>query len=333
MKTPQLLTGAAGLMMIASLSSCSDEHIHMERSTTIDAPMDFVNEHINSLADMNEWSPWVDKDPEMTSSIEGEDGTVGAIYKWSGNDDVGTGSQAITEIGEGMIKTHLVFEGMGEADATVKLEEADGKTTATWHYDQDVTFPGTIFMMFMDMEEMLGPDYQKGMDNLKALVEGNKADRNEFGGYTMEITDLAERTYVGVRDTVAFPEMQAFFSDAFPKAYGSCEAAEAEMSGMPCGLYFVWDEANQSTECMAAIPMPSGTSVDGMEAYTTGGKAIMADHYGDYEKLGEAHMAVEAYMNWHGLTMNGPAIEEYMNDPTTVEDPAQIHTRIYYPVE
>ena len=73
--------------------------------------------------------------------------------------------------------------------------------------------------------------------------------------------------------------------------------------------------------------------VDGLEAFTTGGKALMVDHYGPYEKLGDAHMAMEDYMNWHGTQMNGPAIEEYMNDPTMVADASEIHTRIYYPVQ
>ena len=333
MKANRYVIAASAIALAASFSSCSDEHIHLERSTTIDASKDFVYEHVSTFAGMNEWSPWTEKDPEMTSSIEGEDGAIGTVYKWSGNDDVGVGSQTITELGDGMIKTHMVFEGMGEADATIQLTEADGKTTATWHYDQDVTFPGTIFMMFVDMEEMLGPDYQKGMDKLKELVESNKTAKTEFDGYTIATTDMEERTYVGVRDTVAFSEMQPFFAAGFAAATGGCEKSELEMNGMPCGIYFVWDEANQTTECMAAIPVAPGSSADGLEAFTTGGKALMLDHFGAYEKLGDAHMAMEAYMKWHGTMMNGPAIEEYMNDPTTVADASEIHTRIYYPIQ
>jgi hypothetical protein len=160
----------------------------------------------------------------MESYIEGDDGTVGAIYKWSGNDDLGVGSQTILEIGGAMMKTHMVFEGMGEADATVQLEEADGVTTATWHYDQDVTFPATIFMMFVDKEAMLGPDYQKGMDKLKAAVESNKSARTEFDGNSKETADMAERKYVGVRDTVEFAQMQPFFESGFAKATVGCKS-------------------------------------------------------------------------------------------------------------
>ena len=178
-----------------------------------------------------------------------------------------------------------------------------------------------------------GPDYQKGMDKLKAAVESNKSARTEFDGYSIETADMAERTCVGVRDTVEFAQMQPFFESGFAKATGGCEKDSLEMDGMPCGLYFVWDEANQTAECMAAMPVTSGSTAEGLEAFTMGGKAIMLDYFGAYDKIGDAHIAMEEYMKWHGSLMNGPAIEEYLNDPTTAADAPEIHTRIYYPIQ
>jgi effector-binding domain-containing protein len=105
------------------------------------------------------------------------------------------------------------------------------------------------------------------------------------------------------------------------------------MNGMPCGLYTVWDEVNQIAKCMAAIPVASGSTAEGLEALTMGEKAIMLDYYGAYDKIGDAHIAMEEYMKWHGSLMNGPAIEEYMNDPTTAADASETHTRIYYPIQ
>ncbi len=89
-----------------------------------------------------------------------------------------------------------------------------------------------------------GPDYQKGMDKLKAAVASNKSARTEFDGYSIETADMAERTCVGVRDTVEFAQMQLFFESGFAKATGGCEKDSLETDGMPCGLYFVWDGAN-----------------------------------------------------------------------------------------
>lgn len=42
---------------------------------------------------------------------------------------------------------------------------------------------------------------------------------------------------------------------------------------------------------------------------------------------------MEEYMAWHKIEMNGPAIEEYTNDPTTVADASELNTKIYYPIK
>ena len=335
MYSSKLLIGALALASMTAFTSCSDSHIHLERSTTIDAPADFVWSHVNSFDAMNQWSPWTKKDPNMTSSLEGTDGAVGAIYKWSGDEElVGTGSQTITEIADGsMIKTHMVFEGMGEADATIEISEADGKTNVTWHYDQDVSFPVTIFMMMVDMEEELGPDYQTGMDNLKAMVESAKAERTEFGGHAISKTELSPRTYIGVRETVAMADMQAFFEKNFPLVFAAAGKAGREIVGSPSGLYFTWDEAAGQSEMMAAVPVAGEGPIEGFESFSVGGDAIMIDYFGSYEGSGEAHMAMEEYMKWHSVEMNGPAIEEYVNSPMDVADPSELNTKIYYPTK
>lgn len=334
MKAPKLFYITTSLIAALSLASCSGEPIHIERTTTIDAPIDFVWEHTNSLADMNAWSPWMDRDPDMTQAYEGEDGTVGAVYSWSSEkEDVGSGSQTISEISDNSITTHLVFEGMGEADASMVLEEKDGMTLATWNYDQENPFPMNIIMMFIDMDEMLGPDYQQGVDNLKALVESNKASRNEFGGFTIEKVDLGDRTYLGVRDTVSMDAMQSFFAAGYAKTMKGMAKSGVEVAGAPSALYFVWDQENGQSEAMAAMPAEPGSMADNLASFSVSGPAIMIDYTGAYEGLMAPHQAMEEYMAWHKIEMNGPAIEEYTNDLTTVADASELNTKIYYPIK
>ena len=323
------------VVVVAVLAFTMPTHVSVTRSTKIDAPADYVMKHVNNFAQINAWSPWMDKDPEMTSSIEGEDGQVGTVYSWSGNEDVGKGEQTLTEISDGKVVSHLHFitPFEGEANATTTFSEVDGMTEVSWAYDSEMPIPMNVMGLFMDMEEMLGPDFQKGMDNLKALVESNKSSKNEFDGFTIETIDMPERTYIGARDTVPMAEMGAFFATNFGQIMGSMTKAGLEMAGMPSGLYFIWDEEGQSTEMMAAIPAAAGSELEGFESFKIGGKALKVDYYGPYEGAAGPHMAMEKYMKWHGSIMNGPAIEEYANDPTTVSDPSETHTIIYYPIE
>ena len=324
-----LVLGIVGIALIAPT------HTHVERSAMVDAPMDFVWDHTNTLAGMHDWSPWVELDPDQETSIEGEDGTVGAIYAWSGDENVGKGTQEIIEISEGMLKTklHFIEPYEGDAEAMVSVETTDdGMSKVTWAFDSDSPFPMNAMNLFMDMDEMLGSDFQKGMDNLKALVEEKKADRNEFNGITIEKTEMSSRAYIGNRSTIGFDEMEAFFGENFGKAYEAAAGAELEMMGMPSALYFMWDEENMQADLIAGIPVPSGSAIEGFESTEVGGEMLMVEHKGPYEGMKAAHEAIEAYMQWHGMEFKAPVIEEYVTDPMTEEDPNNWITRIYYPI-
>lgn len=325
------------VLIVAVLSFIAPTHTHVERSVTIDAPMELVWANVNNFESMEAWSPWKDRDPEQVTTIEGEDGTVGAVYTWKGNAEVGEGSQEITAIEEGKIVTHLHFlmPFEAEADASVVLEESDSGTVVTWNYDADAPRPMNVMGLMYDMDAMLGADYMVGLEKLENQVMEAKASRSEFNGFEIEITELVDRTYIGVRDTLSIDGdgFEAFYMENFPKTYKAVTKAELELAGQPSGLYFTWDEANNSTAMMAAIPVSPGSECEGFDKYDIGGKALMINHFGPYEKTGDAHMAMEAYMNWHELKMRGPAIEMYVNTPQDVADMSELHTVIYYPVE
>ena len=121
------------------------------------------------------WSPWSHKDPEMTKGFEGPESGVGAVYTWSGNDEVGTGSLKIVEAKENAyIKNELVFTEPFESKDNVEwmFEEKEGKTNVVWLTSGELP---KIASMFMDqtMEQMLGPDFEKGLEDLKTYCEKN----------------------------------------------------------------------------------------------------------------------------------------------------------------
>src|SRR5690349_2087361 len=95
-------------ILIAGLFVKKD--FHLEKNITINAPQEKVWNNINTLGAMQKWSPWLEADPNVQTSIEGQDGEVNAIYKWKGNKEVGSGTQTITKIEKpNRIDTHLHF--------------------------------------------------------------------------------------------------------------------------------------------------------------------------------------------------------------------------------
>ncbi|HEX5024867.1 MAG TPA: SRPBCC family protein [Agriterribacter sp.] len=147
---------------------------HLEKDITINAPREKVWRHVSSLREMEKWNPWREKDPNIKADFEGQDGTVGSVYKWSGNKDVGSGSQTITKLEQpDRVETHLHFiePFEGEADAFTRVEDTGNGTKVTWGFDTRYAYPMNTMLLFIDMDEMMGKDYNNGLAKLKTLCE------------------------------------------------------------------------------------------------------------------------------------------------------------------
>ncbi|MGN6495122.1 MAG: SRPBCC family protein [Agriterribacter sp.] len=167
-----LVLAVIAFILIAGLFVKKD--YHLEKSITINAPQEKVWNHVSTLGAMQKWSPWLEADPSAQTSIEGQDGSVSAVYKWKGNKDVGAGTQTITSVEKpNRINTHLHFiEPMeGEADAFVTLASEGNATKATWGFDSRYNYPMNCILLFVDMDKMMGEQFNKGLTKLKALCE------------------------------------------------------------------------------------------------------------------------------------------------------------------
>ncbi|MEO2126524.1 MAG: SRPBCC family protein [Christiangramia sp.] len=164
------------IVIIAILSFVAPTEVKVSRSITIDAPRETVWEYVNSLEDMHQWSPWAEKDPDMKLEYRGTKGKVGSVYSWDGDPEtVGKGEQEITSIqAPSRIESELRFLTPYEskADAYVQLDETgSGSTRVTYGFESVSPRPMNVLNLFMNMDEMVGPDFEAAMSNLKKLVE------------------------------------------------------------------------------------------------------------------------------------------------------------------
>ena len=124
---------------------------------------------------MESWSPWKDYDPDMKVSYKGSDGTIGAIYEWIGNEDVGTGSQTIVNIVPNSridLKLSFVEPWESESDVYFTFLEKDGNTEVAWGYNEKMPFLVNIPMTLMNVKGMIAKEYDKGLARLKEKCEG-----------------------------------------------------------------------------------------------------------------------------------------------------------------
>lgn len=147
---------------------------HLERDITINAPRDTVWNNVSSLRAMMKWSPWTDPDPNVQLTYEGEDGAIGSTFHWKGNKDVGSGNQTITSVDKpSSIKSHINFiePFSGQADAYISLADVGGSTKATWGLDIKYPYPMNVMQLFVNMDDMMGKQYNTGLSRLKKLSE------------------------------------------------------------------------------------------------------------------------------------------------------------------
>jgi hypothetical protein len=144
-----------------------------EKSITINAPIDTVWEHVNSLSALDKWSPWNDYDPMMKKSLIGRDGTIGAMQSWESN-IVGSGSQSITNIDKpSLFETELKFykPHKSHGKGYIKLVYEGRVTKVTWGMTTHMPYPMNIMILFINVEKSMGKDWNKGLMKLKEQSE------------------------------------------------------------------------------------------------------------------------------------------------------------------
>ncbi|MFT4564504.1 MAG: hypothetical protein ACI9BW_004271 [Gammaproteobacteria bacterium] len=164
----------AALATVLTLAAFQPDSIHIERSIKIKAPEDLVFQKINDLHEWETWSPWAKKDPTMTVTYSGANSGIGAIYTWSGNSDVGKGRMEITDMSPtSRINIKLDFLEPFKVRNAVefRLDSDDGFTNTRWSMQGPMPFTSKVFNVFVDMDKMIGGDFETGLANLKAIAE------------------------------------------------------------------------------------------------------------------------------------------------------------------
>ena len=176
MKAIKILLVALGsiLALVFILSFFAPSDATVKRSIVVDVPQQEVFSSLRSFQFFEKWSPWQEIDPNVINTFEGVDGEIGSKMLWKGNEDVGEGSMEIVSIEGNKINILLKFTAPWESQSDVWFEAQpteNGQTEVTWGFYAEYAFPSNLFMMMMDMDEMLGGNYETGLGNLKALME------------------------------------------------------------------------------------------------------------------------------------------------------------------
>lgn len=305
----------------------------VKRSITIKTNPETLKGLLGDLKFFQEkWSPWTELDPNMKTAYEGEAGKPGHKYSWEGNSDVGKGTLEILKMEGDSVIQNLHFDGMGDSRVYLVAAKANDGTEMTWGINMEFGFFGRGMMLFMNMDKMMGADFEKGLSKLKTEVESMPAPLNESAiAYEVKEISWDNKLFIGKKGTFAFDKIQPFFAENYPKLMTDIQKAKVEPLMAPSAIYFKWDEQKGETECAAVMCVPANTDIKGWDKFNSGtGKVLHIEYYGSYQKSMNAHMAMDAYMKKNNLPMQTMVVEEYVTDPMTEKDTTKWLTNIYY---
>jgi hypothetical protein len=174
-----IVLAVAGLLVVASMQP---DVIHVERSTTVQAQAQDVYPLIDDYRQFVAWSPWTGRDPNQTAEFSDPASGKDAWYTWEGNKEVGKGKMTTLSVDPpNKVAQHLEFIDPFPSKAEIYLEitPAGDGVAVTWGFDQQADLMTKAMTLFMDMDAMLGGDFEEGLANLKGMGETAAAAREE----------------------------------------------------------------------------------------------------------------------------------------------------------
>ena len=167
------LAGLITILLIIAL--LLPKSYKVEKEVVISKPKTEVFNYIKFLKNQNNYSVWNQLDPNMKKEYVGEDGTLGFVSKWDGNKAAGKGEMEIKKLVENdILEIEIRFERPWKSvsPAYMTLESLDGKTTKVkWGMTGNMSYPLNLMLLFVNMDKAIGKDLQKGLDNLKVILE------------------------------------------------------------------------------------------------------------------------------------------------------------------
>jgi hypothetical protein len=165
---------AIAIAVVLILAATKPDRFSVRREITVQAPAEKIFPLINDFHQWVAWSPYEHRDPALKRTYSGVESGKGAVYAWDGNNNVGSGRM---EILESAVPSKIVikldffkpFEGHNTAEFTM-LPQGNA-THVTWLMHGPAPFMNKLMQVFMNLDKMIGKDFEAGLVNLKTVTE------------------------------------------------------------------------------------------------------------------------------------------------------------------
>jgi uncharacterized protein YndB with AHSA1/START domain len=144
----------------------------VERSAVINAPPKKIYDLVVEPRQWAKWSVWNKRDPGMKITYKGPPFGMGAKWEWVSKSE-GSGSMELTRVEpDRVVEYSLSFpEYNMRSTGAIALEPSGSATKVTWNNAGDVGANPLKHYLTLMMDRMVGPDFEAGLANLKAIAE------------------------------------------------------------------------------------------------------------------------------------------------------------------
>jgi len=307
--------------------------IHINQSVRVKAPIGVVFNQVNDLHNWNNWSPW--KDTTLSAKFEGSEKGVGAKVHWT---DKREGESVLTIVEStpfSSIKTEtLVPDKERKAEMDFSFEKDGEEVIVKWERNVNgLSYPFGRFVGWM-LQKGYDHNFALGLQHLKAYVENN-LNKPEYFGYEI-VEDTFEKTsFLAKNEKSIMQDMEKIMSASFGAIMQVLAENGIQANGAPVVQWHSYKPEGES-EFTCMIPMLTDSTIAAKNIYTTEIpriKTIMIKYTGPYEGSYNAWVALDNYVIYNSLIMNGDPWEEYVTDPGSEPDSSKWVTNIYFPVK
>jgi carbon monoxide dehydrogenase subunit G len=175
-----LIVLAVVVVIFVAVVATRPSEYTVTRSKAVNAPPAVVFAQVNDFHQWDAWSPWAKLDPNVKTTHSGAPAGTGAVYEWSGNKDVGKGKMTVTDSAPGqhvVIALEFIEPFASKADTRFEFAPEGQGTQVTWAMKGKMGFMEKAFGIFMNMDSMIGKDFEKGLTQLATVsqAEATKA--------------------------------------------------------------------------------------------------------------------------------------------------------------
>jgi hypothetical protein len=172
-----LLALIAIVAIVLAYAASRPADFRITRSMRMAAPPDRILPFIDDFHEWRAWSPWESLDPAMKRTYGGAPRGVGTTYEWDGNKKAGAGRMAVVREDARNVEMSLDFTRPFRANnvSAFALEPDGDATRVVWTMSGTNPLMAKVFGLFMNMDQLVGNDFEKGLTSLKGLAEGSAA--------------------------------------------------------------------------------------------------------------------------------------------------------------